>query len=203
MESKIHATERLRRDGRWDQASAFRDETRRKLRAEGKSKIEAGELAWEAMIAKFPPPEHPQLGSEDEPLPREKDDAEEDLDALDERFAESPPDLVRDTLWVYENLGRKLAAAADAPGRGAWELLNWARQHQDRFFQHMLPKAMGAKAKQDEKVRARRVPCPYPTFQTSQDPLREMGIVDQAAHEVRAEAAPGVDEFFWGEGSGL
>jgi hypothetical protein len=54
-ESKIHATERLRREGRWDEASAFRDNVRKRLRADGKPKSEANDLAWEAMIDKYQP----------------------------------------------------------------------------------------------------------------------------------------------------
>ena len=55
MESKIATTDRLRREGRWEDASQYREETRRKLRADGKSKNEAGEAAWVAMLEKYPP----------------------------------------------------------------------------------------------------------------------------------------------------
>jgi hypothetical protein len=53
MESKIEATERLRRQGHWDEAKAFREQERRRLRAEGVPKREAVKQAWDATIAEF------------------------------------------------------------------------------------------------------------------------------------------------------
>ncbi len=55
-ESKIGLTRRLMDEGRWDEASAFRDEVRRALRIQGKTRREAGEKAWEAVSERFPPP---------------------------------------------------------------------------------------------------------------------------------------------------
>ena len=52
-ETKIDATHRLQKDGRWEEASEYRDEQRQKFRAEGLTKKEANEKAWEAMILKF------------------------------------------------------------------------------------------------------------------------------------------------------
>jgi hypothetical protein len=57
QESRIEATKRLQRDGRWGEASAYRDEVRQRLRGEGKTRREAGEQAWVAMAEKFPPTE--------------------------------------------------------------------------------------------------------------------------------------------------
>ena len=54
-ESKIVATERLRREGRWDEASVYRDRVRKELRAQGKPREEAAEAAWQAMREKYPP----------------------------------------------------------------------------------------------------------------------------------------------------
>ena len=54
-ESKISATERLRREGRWDEASCYRDDARKKYKAEGMARTEANDAAWEAMIKKFSP----------------------------------------------------------------------------------------------------------------------------------------------------
>jgi hypothetical protein len=55
-ETKISATHRLQKDGRWEEASEFRAEQRQKFCAEGLTKKEANEKAWEAMILKYPPP---------------------------------------------------------------------------------------------------------------------------------------------------
>jgi len=54
METKIDATHRLQKDGRWEEASAYRAEQRQRFRAEGLTKKESNEKAWEAMILKFP-----------------------------------------------------------------------------------------------------------------------------------------------------
>ena len=57
MESRIAATHRLQSEGRWDEASSFRDEVRRELRDKGLSRKAANEQAWPKMIEKFPPVE--------------------------------------------------------------------------------------------------------------------------------------------------
>jgi hypothetical protein len=54
-ESKIVATERLRKEGRWDEASLWRDKKRKQLRADGQARAESNEAAWDAMIKQFPP----------------------------------------------------------------------------------------------------------------------------------------------------
>lgn len=142
-ESKIHATERLRREGRWDEASAFRDEARSRLRTEGKPKAEANEAAWEAMIEHFPPLPPPETTAVETD---ELDEAE--LDALSAQFDGKPADFARDAQWTYENLDNKRATPATAPCLGAWSMLKWARESPSRFFEHLLPKAIAAQQKQ-------------------------------------------------------
>jgi hypothetical protein len=136
-ESKIDATRRLQRKGRWEEASAYRHEVRRRLRTEGKNKAEASEGAWLAMMEKFAP------------LPP----AEVPADGLDDLLKQSGThevDLVTDILWVYEHLVDKAAGPEDAPGAGAWALLDWARQYRVEFFETLLPKALAAKEKRPE-----------------------------------------------------
>jgi hypothetical protein len=132
MESKIEATERLRREGRWDEASAFRDEERKRLKAEGLPRREAAEASWQAMIVKFPPlPGH---------QPAEPPDTGEFFPIGDE--SNSTANLSRDILWCYAHLDRRKVTPADAPSAGAWQLLTWARENRSRFFETLLPKAM-------------------------------------------------------------
>lgn len=147
-ESKIELTERLRREGRWEEASRFKDDTVKRLRGEGTKRAEAADAAWDAMAEKYPPlpPAEPKCP---EPPPEvETDDS--DLDVLAARVEGSPPDLVRDTLWAYENLENKQARPEDAPSVGAWSLLKWARDYRNRFFEQLVPRAMAARAKQEE-----------------------------------------------------
>ena len=58
MESKIEATHRLQAAGLWEEASRYRDEVRRRHRNEGKRRSEAGDLAWQAMLERYPPHSH-------------------------------------------------------------------------------------------------------------------------------------------------
>ena len=101
-ESKSVATDRLRQEGRWKEASLWRDEKRRQLRAEGHPKVYANEASWEAMIEQFPPsPDPDQVGSS----------VDAELFEIDLDNYDSQPDLVRDTLWAYESLCQKRVEA--------------------------------------------------------------------------------------------
>jgi len=131
-ESKIVATDRLRKEGRWEEASLWRDNKRKQLRAEGKSKTDANDASWQAMTESFPPLPQEEVPSDEPSAPMEL----LDLEDYDDR-----PDMSRDILWVYENLIRKSVNAEDAPSLGAWALLQWARMNRNRFFEQVLPKA--------------------------------------------------------------
>ncbi len=54
-ESKIALTERLRREGRWAEASKFKDTVLAECRAKGFKRDEASDAAWEAMEQSYPP----------------------------------------------------------------------------------------------------------------------------------------------------
>ncbi len=54
-ESKIGITERLRREGRWDEATQFKDEALKELRSNGMRRDEATQTAWEEMEQSYPP----------------------------------------------------------------------------------------------------------------------------------------------------
>jgi len=60
-ESKIETTDRLRYEGLWTEASLYRDEVRRRLRAEGMSRQEAGHAAWQAVRERYPSEDPPQV----------------------------------------------------------------------------------------------------------------------------------------------
>src|SRR5689334_13727195 len=129
MESMIDATDRLRREGKWSEASTYRDDLRRQLRADGRPKSEASDVAWQAMIEKFPP----QPVADTINVTEELDEL--DFEGLAVQFGGNAPDLLRDAMWVYENLVNKRATAQDAPSLGAWSLLKWARGNSNRFFE--------------------------------------------------------------------
>jgi hypothetical protein len=139
-ESKITATDRLRKEGRWEEASLWRDDMRKQLRAEGHTKAKANEASWQAMTEAFPP------------LPTSPDEPSDTVELLELDNYDSQPDMSRDILWVYENLARKGVAAEDAPGLGAWGLLQWARKFSNRFFEQVLPKARAVEKEAEEDI---------------------------------------------------
>jgi hypothetical protein len=176
MESKSELFDRLRREGRWAEASRFKDEAIKEFRSKGMGRAEANKQAWEAMAEKFPPlpaaqqipesaataPDAGPSGSQtaaannrglnSHSTPAAPAGPDEDVDALLDRIGDGqPPDLVRDTLWAYQNLENRKAKPGDAPSLGAWSLLQWARQYRNRFFEQVLPKAMANKPPEDEE----------------------------------------------------
>ena len=60
-ESKIELTDRLRRQGLWGEASKYKDEVKDRLRTEGHSRKEAGELAWAEMQKRYPAKDPPEV----------------------------------------------------------------------------------------------------------------------------------------------
>ena len=133
-ESKIVATDRLRKEGRWEEASLWRDNNRKQFRAEGKSKTDANDASWQAMIEQFPPlqtdgPSKGSLSNVVELLDFDSDDYN------------GSTNLSRDIEWTYENLAMKGIEAKDAPSLGVWSMLVWARDNPNRFFEQMLPKS--------------------------------------------------------------
>ena len=139
-ESKINATDRLRREGRWEEASQFRDQVKQQLRTEGKSRQEANDAAWAAMIAKYPPLAQSDGADEFDDVWIEDTDGSHD----DPKW----PNLVADILWVYLHLARRCTQSTDAPNPGAWSLLCWARRHVNRFFEQLIPKILSASSQQ-------------------------------------------------------
>lgn len=150
-ESKIDLTERLRREGRWPEASAFKDQVVRELRAKGTKRTEAAEHGWEEMARNFPPLPAPE--PEPAALGESADlDQNDGIGALPEWIEDgAPPDLARDIKWVYQQLENRRVRPEQAPSAGAWSLLQWAREYRSRFFEQLLPKALAAKASEDEE----------------------------------------------------
>ena len=126
-ESKITSTDRLRKEGRWEAASQWRDERRKKLRAEGVSRTEANKIVWQELAKQFPP------------LPRSADqssggDHAVELLDIDPDAYDGQSGCAGDIGWVYTNLAVKSAVPHQAPSAGAWGLLQWARRNSDKFF---------------------------------------------------------------------
>jgi hypothetical protein len=147
QESKIVATNRLVREGRWEEASAFRDRVRAQLRAEGKNRRQAAEEAWQAMLEAFPPDTAPATAVDSPSTDNTNTD-----EMIPQSVVDGSPDFVGDILWVYSNLEAKRVTFADAPTPGAWNLLKWAREYRNRFFEQLVPKAIASKQQQESEA---------------------------------------------------
>ena len=137
QESRIELTDRLRGEGRWSEASRFKDSVIRELRQQGMKKTEAADEAWVRMAAEYPAVAMEFPDNEGTPTFEQSDDVESMLARLD---SGGQPNLAHDTWWVYEHLDDSQVAAMDCPSLGAWSLLCWARQYRSRFFEQFLPK---------------------------------------------------------------
>ncbi len=144
-EIKLNACHRLREEGRWTEACEFRERERQRLRADGVGKKEAVDRAWEAMLAAFPP-----IAEAAEPTQSTS------AAVMAPSLAASPVkrgprwgkckfdsflDLKYQVRWVYFHLDVHSVKPRNAPGPGAWALLQWARKYRNQFFQSLLPKA--------------------------------------------------------------
>lgn len=142
--------DRLRKEGRMNEALRYWNKSYNLCLQEGMVGKEASEMAWGAVVEKFPPmeilpppPERPKRGRPPKAM------AEALLPAIAEGWKEArgqerrdKPDLVSDILWVYANLENDAAVAGTAPSVGAWSMLVWARTYRNRFFEQLLPKAL-------------------------------------------------------------
>lgn len=129
MESKIEATHRLEREGRWDEACGFRDAARQECRNKGLTRREANERAWELMIAEFPPRSFLES--------KEREKERYDSDAL-ERLAVSSTNFQADLDWAYCNICNLKVTASDAPCGPAWFLLDYARSFPSDFLKKYI-----------------------------------------------------------------
>lgn len=139
-ESKSEITQRLRCEGRWEAASEFLEEQRAERRSQGMSRQEANQAAWAAVRERFPRLDAgpPQDCDGTGPADEFADLDEAGLRALVERSQES--DIEADRKWTYTNLANLLVKPSEAPSLGAWAMLKWARAHQARFFESLLPR---------------------------------------------------------------
>jgi hypothetical protein len=193
--SKIDLTQRLRKEDRWEEASKFKDEQIAMLRAEGKNRKEARQAAWEAMEQRFPPLEVEPVVGEEGAYPTD----------LIEVGAIGSSDFHGDADWVYQHIAVAVVKPEDAPTPGAWALFKWAKRNEDRFFEHVMPKA----------IASNKSPDPFsdegdqadPSIGELQNMLDELfasweeHAVENVAHVVKNEVSKKIAE--WRSRSGL
>jgi hypothetical protein len=190
-ESKIELTERLRREGRWAEASKLKDTAMQEFRGKGMKRDEASDAAWEAMATAFPPlppaeesiSEVPNMATGN---PHGYGGHDEDLIALDALLKrigdQQSPDLIRDSLWVYQHLANRNAKPENAPSLGAWSLLQWARQYKNRFFEQVLPRAMLNKPDEEKKEQVRREKSKIEDIKALLEELNQQSAEELAAN---------------------
>ena len=122
-ESKIELTHRLQSEGRWNEASEFRDKVRSEQREAGRPRAEANEEAWSRMAEKFPPLPAPQ------PINNDMDglfsDEVNDSD-LPSNLSSGDGNFELDLQWAYRNICSEVRRE-DAPSGAAWRLRQWGR----------------------------------------------------------------------------
>ena len=132
-ESKIELTERLRKEGFWAEASKRKDDKVKEFRAEGLSRREAGQKAWEWLAIEYPPvtpsPLADSLDSDDSATKPGGTVADVSLSA------DTPLETLR---WVAKALGRiangKKIRLPEIPSEAAYAVLDWAKKDPDAFF---------------------------------------------------------------------
>lgn len=151
-ESKIVLTERLRKEGRWDEASKFKDKAIADFRADGMRRSEAAAAAWTAVAEAFPP----QLG---EGRVSGQNGAGEALEAtcmhpIPWNDLPAEADFEDEVRWVHQQYvvivqdsqqGPQIhwdRATAKAPSTGACSLALWAAENRTAFYKDLLPKTM-------------------------------------------------------------
>jgi hypothetical protein len=141
-ESRIEATDRLRREGRWEAASRFRDEKRREFKAAGLKRAEANDAAWDAMLVEFAPMSTVTCTG--------KPTAVTDDAAIAELAGRrpSPMSYADEVAWVYSHLGDENAPTNEIPSLGAYSLWDWARSNPAKFYDALWPKAESARRQQ-------------------------------------------------------
>ena len=67
-ESKISCTDRLRHQGKWVEASRYKEDVKQRHRDAGKSRQEANRMAWQAVQERFPAEDPPAIKTLDAAL---------------------------------------------------------------------------------------------------------------------------------------
>jgi hypothetical protein len=145
--------ERLRREGRWPEASAFRDAERKRLRAAGGTRKQAVDKSWQRMLERFPLHDAANTASVTVPADR----TESPKLFLDFKNVPTFEQLLR---WTVRFLGHDPATIdpAQVPHRTCIEFLKFANRDSGAFFgwlakydQEAKKSAEGKHSYEDEK----------------------------------------------------
>ena len=145
-ESKADATTRLRREGRWEEASQYKERQRLRLREQGMSRKEAKEAAWDAMMTEFPPLPLDAAAAASCDVDESVDESV--ISEIASRSEEDADGEMSEVIrWVYDYIDRgEEQAAKSAPSTGAYSLWRWARENHRAFYEKILVQAIKARS---------------------------------------------------------
>ena len=218
QESKIELTERLRRDGRWSEASKRKDEIVQQLRAEGMTRNAAGEEAWRRTGDEFPP----LLSTADPKVEPERLDAAEEQrvvgpTVLPVAWGELPDSagFAAEVEWVHQNrvlvvedrpAGKSILhwdrARKPAPSYGAVNLMEYAATNL-KGFMDILQKVVKLNGDSDsanvrkEKMKTDDIKALLESLQDDMDAQLRAdvpGVLQQRVHEMLSD---------WGQRCGV
>lgn len=186
-ETKIEATHRLQREGRWTEATEFRERIRVDRREAGDSRAIANDKAWEAMSLEFPPIQIsvPQSKPVNDPFSDGDDGNEPDLP---QNLPVGSATFQEDLTWAYRNIASTVTEAM-APSGGAWALRAWGRSEKgrDKFFAVAL-KVMAPREAENSRLKDDR----SRQFSLLDNLMRELGSRELAGIEQRCPLCNGV-----------
>jgi hypothetical protein len=169
-ESKIALTERLRREGRWAEASKFKDAAVADFRANGMTRAEANEAAWTATAERFPPPSPEETLAES--VAGTGKVSPTNVTPIPWHDLPTEPSFNDEVRWVHQQYiviieesprGRIIhwdRATTKPPSTGACALASWAAENRTAFYKDLLPKTMakaGAYQEDDERIQLEKV----------------------------------------------
>jgi hypothetical protein len=130
-ESRIEITDRLRREGRWAEASKFKQAKFNQLKAEGIRGEERKDQAWDALELAFPPLPEPEPEE-----PKELEDFVGDFDLgaadlpLEMEWVANHPKLIDDTKAAKDY--------PEPPNAKALNMFHWAQGAKTKFFDKVM-----------------------------------------------------------------
>lgn len=147
QEHEMADYERLRADGRWGEATQYREAERRRLRAAGRSKQQARDESWAAMLAKYPPL---RAATAEASSPATVTDPNTPKVIID---MTTSPDFETALRWVWSAMAYDPSTidATQAPQPGCLDLLKFAKSDPKTFFAWVAKYDQKDQQKTDEK----------------------------------------------------
>lgn len=175
QEHELKEYQRLRAEGRWNAASEFREAERQRLRAAGRSKQQARDESWAAMLAKFPPLDDSRAANES-PSPVDPNELPDVIFAEDANYKQA----VR---WAFRAIGLDpdKIPARQVPNPACLAMLRFAQTEKgrERFF-------LWVKLLDDEEAESQQVKKSFEDDQRKHfkllDKVRDHYLAEQQRH---------------------